>query len=54
MRVGPTYWDPPSCEGVLYSCGSGVVQESNPVGLTCMNPTNVSDYVNIMQRSFFL
>jgi len=31
MRVGPTYWGPPSCEGLLYSCCSGVVQESNPM-----------------------
>jgi hypothetical protein len=30
MRVGPTYWGPPSCEGLLYSCCIGVVQESNP------------------------
>jgi hypothetical protein len=29
MRVGPTYWDPPSCEELLYSCYIGVVQESN-------------------------
>jgi hypothetical protein len=29
MRVGPTYWGPPSCEGLLYSCYIGVVQESN-------------------------
>jgi hypothetical protein len=29
MRVGPTYWSPPSCEGLLYSCCIGVVQESN-------------------------
>jgi hypothetical protein len=25
MRVGPTYWGPPSCEGLLYSCCIGVV-----------------------------
>jgi len=31
MRVGPTYWGPPSCEGLLYSCCIGVVQESNPI-----------------------
>jgi hypothetical protein len=30
MRVGPTYWGPPSCEGLLCSCCIGVVQESNP------------------------
>jgi hypothetical protein len=30
MRVGPTYWDLSSCEGLLYSCCIGVVQESNP------------------------
>jgi hypothetical protein len=29
MRVGPTYWGPPSCKGLLYSCCIGVVQESN-------------------------
>jgi hypothetical protein len=31
MRVGPTYWGLPSCEGLLCSCCIGVVQESNPV-----------------------
>jgi hypothetical protein len=31
MRVGPTYWGPSSCEGLLYSCCIGVVQESNPI-----------------------
>jgi hypothetical protein len=31
MRVGPTYWGPPSCEGLLYNCCIGVVQESNPL-----------------------
>jgi hypothetical protein len=25
MRVGPSMWDPPSCEGLLYSCCIGVV-----------------------------
>jgi hypothetical protein len=29
MRVGLTYWGLPSCEGLLYSCCIGVVQESN-------------------------
>jgi hypothetical protein len=33
MRVGPTYWGPPSCEELLYSCCIGVVQESNPLKL---------------------
>jgi hypothetical protein len=23
--VGPSMWDPPSCEGLLYSCCIGVV-----------------------------
>jgi len=31
MRVGPTYWGPPSCEGLLCSCCIGVVQELNPL-----------------------
>jgi len=31
MRVGPTYWGSPSCEGLLYSCCIGIVQESNPL-----------------------
>jgi len=25
MRVGPSMWDPPSCEGLLYSCCISVV-----------------------------
>jgi len=25
MRVDPSVWDPPSCEGLLYSCCIGVV-----------------------------
>jgi hypothetical protein len=29
MRVSPTYWGSPSCEGLLYSCCIDVVQESN-------------------------
>jgi hypothetical protein len=36
MRVGPTYWGPPSCERLLYSCCIGVVQESNPG--SCVGP----------------
>jgi hypothetical protein len=28
---GSTYWDLFSCEGLLYSCYIGVVQESNPI-----------------------
>jgi hypothetical protein len=35
MRVGPTYWGPPSCEGLLYSCCIGIVQESNPYSQWC-------------------
>jgi hypothetical protein len=31
MRVGNTYWGPPSCEELLYSCCIGIVQESNPL-----------------------
>jgi hypothetical protein len=31
MRMGLTYWGPPSCAGLLYSCCIGVVQESNPL-----------------------
>jgi hypothetical protein len=30
MKVGPTYWGPPSCKGLLCSCCIGIVQESNP------------------------
>jgi hypothetical protein len=30
MRVGLTYWGPPSCERLLYSCCIGVIHESNP------------------------
>jgi len=32
VRMGPTYWGPPSCEG-LYSYCIGIVQESNPMKL---------------------
>jgi hypothetical protein len=32
MRVEPTYWDPPSCEG-LCDCCDGVVYESNPFSI---------------------
>jgi hypothetical protein len=34
MRVGPTYWGPLSCKGLLYSCCISVVQESNPLLIT--------------------
>jgi hypothetical protein len=27
MRVDPTYWGPPSCEELLYSCYINVVQK---------------------------
>jgi hypothetical protein len=30
MRVDPTHLGLPSCEGLLYTCCDGVVQESNP------------------------
>jgi hypothetical protein len=30
MRVDPTHWGPPSCEGLLCGCCEGVVYESNP------------------------
>jgi hypothetical protein len=36
MRVGPSMWDPPSCEGLLYSCCIGVVN------LTFSVPPNVT------------
>jgi hypothetical protein len=44
MRVGPTYWSPLLCEGLLCSCCIGVVQESNPilVGLMHVDLINVS------------
>jgi len=41
MRVGPTYWGPPSYEGLLYSCCIGVVQESNPGLYTLWGPSHV-------------
>jgi hypothetical protein len=31
-------WDPPSCEGLLYSCCIGVVQESNPNSKSSRGP----------------
>jgi hypothetical protein len=31
IRVSPTYWGLPLCEGLLCSCCIGVVQESNPI-----------------------
>jgi hypothetical protein len=31
MRVDPTHWGPPSCEGLLCGCCDGVVYESNPL-----------------------
>jgi len=36
MRVSPTYWGPPSCEGLLCSCSIDVVQESNPYIYMCV------------------
>jgi len=30
MRVDPTHWGPPSCEGLLCGCCDCVVYESNP------------------------
>jgi hypothetical protein len=33
MRVDPSMWDPPSCEGLLYSCCIGVVNLTFSIGL---------------------
>jgi hypothetical protein len=30
MRICPSVWSPPSCEGVLCTCCAGDVQQSNP------------------------
>jgi hypothetical protein len=38
--MGLTYWGPPSCEGLLYSCCIGVVQESNPHKDSHVGPTD--------------
>jgi hypothetical protein len=34
MRVGPSMWDPPSCEGLLYSCCIDVVNLTFSVEFT--------------------
>jgi hypothetical protein len=34
IRVGPSMWDPPSCEGLLYNCCIGVVNLTLHVGPT--------------------
>jgi hypothetical protein len=49
MRVGPTYWGPPSCEGLLYSCCIGVVQESNLISLCLVN----CDSVIVVYHEYF-
>jgi hypothetical protein len=35
MRVGLSMWDPPSCEGLLYSCCIDVVNLIFSVKITC-------------------
>jgi hypothetical protein len=36
MRVGPSMWDPPSCEELLYRCCIGVVNLTFFLTLTCI------------------
>jgi hypothetical protein len=50
MRVDPTYWGPPSCEGLLYSCCIGVVQESNPI-FYFLNARHISIVVQLLCKS---
>jgi hypothetical protein len=45
MRVGLTYWGSPSCEGLLYSCCIGVVQESNLIFFNLMVLTHLTRMV---------
>jgi hypothetical protein len=53
MRVGPSMWDPPSCEGLLYSCCIGVVNLTFSMSLTnvfcCANVV----HIYVVQKSFF-
>jgi hypothetical protein len=46
MRVDPTYWSPPSCEGFLYRCCIGVVQQSNLM-LKYLGDINIILYYDI-------
>jgi hypothetical protein len=39
MRVDLTYWSPPSCEELLYSCCIDVVQESNLISFIEHGPS---------------
>jgi hypothetical protein len=48
MRVGPTYWGPPSCEGLLYSCCIDIVQESNP-GIQSLLFTPITKMLSLTQ-----
>jgi hypothetical protein len=52
MRVGPTYWGPPSCEGLLYSCCIGVVQESNPFLERSLDMINYSYWIVSVNHGF--
>jgi hypothetical protein len=63
MRVGLTYWGPPSCEGLLYNCCISVVQESNPlshgVGFTHWTPPPCEEVLcnycgGVVNPSFFI
>jgi hypothetical protein len=50
MRVGFTYWGPPLCEGLLYSCYIGVVQESNLIFVTTVQEISVVQIVHSKLR----
>jgi hypothetical protein len=48
MKVGPTYWSLPSCEGLLYSYCIGVVQESNPLHIYLLSFSFVNSSLNLL------
>jgi hypothetical protein len=50
MRVSFTYWGPPLCEGLLYSCCIVVVQESNLIFVTTVQEISVVQIVHSKLR----
>jgi hypothetical protein len=52
MRVGPTYWGPPLCEGLLCSYCIDVVQESNLINYLQINVVNSINSRDIYHVSY--
>jgi hypothetical protein len=55
MRVGPSMWDPPSCEGLLYSCCIDVVNLTfSVVSLLCTKSAMITHHLKDIRYDTFI